>query len=165
MTLSEVVETAKQHNIPIRKSGISAQNKGFNQCFINDNFWKADEVAYVTTLMGVGSKVVLKIHPDWPRRVYEIEIHFTGNSHSQEFKSELITMLTNKYGRASRTIVNLRNAYRWNPDEGDEILVVMYSYPLLSYSDIPLKKHAQKQINFNTQNARHGYTKKDSGKF
>ena len=165
MTLSEVVETARQHNIPIRQSGIIAQNNGFNQKLINDRFWKAESVGYITSLMGVGAKVVLKIHPDWPRMLYEIEIKFTGKSSSQEFKKELLDMLTEKYGKAEKVLVSFRKAYRWEPVDDDQILLTMYSFPILSYANKKLKEHAQKQKGYEAQNQKHGYTKKDSSKF
>lgn len=165
MTLSQVVETARQHNVPIRQSGIIVQNKGFNQRFINDRFWKADSVEYITTLMGVGTKVVLKIHPDWPRRLYEVEIKFVGKSSSQEFKTELLSMLTKKYGRAEKVLLSYRKAYRWEPVSDDQILLTMYSFPILSYADMRLKEHALKQKGYEAQNQKHGYTKKDSSKF
>jgi len=165
MTLSQVVETARQNDIPIRQSGIIGINKGFNQKLINERFWEADSVEYITTLLGYGAKVILKIHPDWPRRVYEIEIRFAGKSSSQEFKSELVKMLTEKYGRPDKSSVNLHKAYRWEPDENDQILLTMYSFPILSYADTLLKNHALKQKGYEAQNQKHGYTKKDSSKF
>lgn len=125
MTLSQVVETARQNNIPIRQSGIISINKGFNQKLINERFWKAESVEYFTILLGYGAKVVLKIHPDWPRRVYEIEVRFAGKSSNQEFKTELVKMLTGKYGQPDRAFLNLHKAHRWKPAEGDEILLTM----------------------------------------
>ena len=165
ISLSQIVETARQHNIPVRQDGIIAQDNGFNQRFINDRFWKADRVGYTTTLMGVGAKVVLKIHSDWPRRLYEIEIRFVGKSSSQEFKTELLNMLTEKYGKPDETLINLHRAYHWAPSENDQILLTIYSYPILSYSDIKLKAHALKQIGYKVKNQKQGYTKKDSSKF
>lgn len=165
MTLSQVVETARQHNIPLRQDGIFAQNNDFNQRFINERFWEAEKVGYATTLMGVGTKVILKIHPDWPRRVYEVEIRFTGKSSSQEFKTELVKMLTGKYGQPDRVFLNLHKAYRWKPAEGDEILLTMFSFPLLSYADVGLKEHALKQFGYEAKNQKHGYMKQESSKF
>ena len=165
ISLSQIVETARQHNIPLRQDGIIAQDNGFNQRFINDRFWKADKVGYTTTLMGVGAKVVLKIHSDWPRRLYEIEIRFVGKSSSQEFKTELLNMLTEKYGKPDETLINLHRAYHWAPSENDQILLTIYSYPILSYSDIKLKAHALKQMGYKVKNQKQGYTKKDSSKF
>jgi len=165
ISLSQIVETARQHNIPLRQDGIIAQDNGFNQRFINDRFWKADRVGYTTTLMGVGAKVVLKIHSDWPRRLYEIEIRFVGKSSSQEFKTELLNMLTEKYGKPDETLINLHRAYHWAPSENDQILLTIYSYPILSYSDIKLKAHALKQMGYKVKNQKQGYTKKDSSKF
>lgn len=165
MTLSEVVETARQHNVPIRRSGAFIQNTNFDKRFIDDKFWAAQEVGYITTLLGQGAKVVLKIHPERPRRVYEIGIHFVGKSSSKEFKSELLNMLTEKYGRPVSVLLSLRKAYRWEPAAGDEILLTMHSFPLLSYSDVGLKAHALKQMGYKEQNLKHGYTKRESGKF
>lgn len=165
MTLSEVVETARQHDIPIRPSGVIAQNKGFNQRFINERFWKAAEVGYVTTLMGQGSKVILKIAPDWPRRVYEIEIRFAGKSSNQQFKSELLNLLTGKHGKPNKISVNFHKAYRWEPSPNDQIQLLFYSFPKLSYSDVKFKAFVEKQKGYKAQNQKHGYTKKDSSKF
>lgn len=164
-TLPTVVEMARQHDIPIRQSGVIAQNKGFNQRFINERFWKAAEVGYVTTLMGMGAKVNLKIAPDWPRRVYEIEIKFVGKSSGQQFKAELVNMLTEKYGKPNRTFINLHKAYRWEPAADDQILLTIYSFPVLSYVDVKLKDYALKQMGYKAQNKKQGYTKKDSSKF
>lgn len=165
MTLSQVVETARQHNVPLRQDGIIGLNKGFNQKLINERFWKAHMVGYTTTLMGVGAKVIMKIHPDWPRRLYEIEIRFAGKSSSQEFKSELLDMLTNRYGKPDKTLLSLRKAYRWEPAEGDQIMLTMYSFPILSYADTVLKAHALQQMGYKAQNQKHGYTQQDSSKF
>ncbi|SEA68448.1 hypothetical protein SAMN05660420_02868 [Desulfuromusa kysingii] len=108
MTLSEVVETARQYNVPIRRSGIINSNKNFDKRFIDEKFWSTKEVGYVTKLLGVGAKVLLKIHPERPRRVYEIRIQFTGKSSSREFKSALLNMLTEKYGQPGRVLLSLK---------------------------------------------------------
>lgn len=165
MTLSQIVETARQHNVPLRQDGVIAQNNGFNQKFINERFWKSEKVGYTTVLMGVGTKVILKIHPDWPRRLYEVEVRFAGKSSSQEFKNELIRMLTKKYGRPDKKLLSLHRTYRWKLAKNDQVLLTMYSFPILSYSDVELKAHALKMKGYNAKNQKHGYTKKDSNKF
>ena len=165
ITLSEVVETARLHDIPIRQSGVVAQKKGFNQRLINERFWKSEEVGYVTTLLGQGSKVILKISSDRLRRVYEIEIRFAGKSSSHQFKSELLNMLTEKYGKPNKTSVNLHKTYRWEPVTGDQIQLIFYSFPVLSYADVKFKAYVQERVGYKAQNQKHGYTKKDSSKF
>ncbi|SHJ63665.1 hypothetical protein SAMN02745165_02834 [Malonomonas rubra DSM 5091] len=165
MTLTDVVEIARQHNVPIRQSGVHSPNKNFDKSFLNERFWSAKEVVYVTNLLGMGAKVVLKIHPDWPRRVYEIEIRFAGKSSSQEFKSELLEMLAGKYGQPNKALLSLRKTYRWQPAEGDQIILTMYSFPVLSYVDANLKDHALKQMGYKAKNQKHGFVQQDSNKF
>lgn len=165
MTLTEIVETARQNNVPIRRAGVFSQNTNFDKHLIDDNFWKAQEVAYVTTLLGQGTKVFLKIHPEPPRRLYEISIQFAGKSHSKEFKTELLNMLTELHGRPGKVLLSLRKSYRWKPAEGDEILLTMHSFPLLSYTDVELKENALKKSGYIDQNQKQGYTKKEAGKF
>ncbi len=166
MTLSDVVDMSRQNNIPIRQSGVINSSKGFNEALVNERFWKASKVGYVANLLGVNSTVELQIIPEWPSRVYEIQVKFSGTgAASQQFKGELLDMLKKKYGSPQMITLYLHKAYRWNLGENDEVILSMLSFPTLYYSDVQMKKYVEKIRGYKEQNLRNGYTRKDSGKF
>ena len=165
MTLSEVVETARANDIPIRKDGIVGSTNGFNQYLINEQFWKAPTVSYVTKLLGVHCTVMLHIAPEWPRRLYEIDIRMVGAMRDKAFNSELINMLSEKYGKPKKTTKSLHKAYKWSLSNTDKIMVVFFSSPQLTYTDIEYKRILEAHRKYDYQNQKNGYTKKDSVKF
>jgi hypothetical protein len=166
MTLNEIVQVSKQHDIPISQSGVFGVSKGFNKKLLNERFWKASNVGYITKLIGMNAKVELLLSPEWPNSVYEIQVRFAENgAASQEFKGELLNMLTEKYGRPQRTSKLLHKAYRWKQGKSDEVLLTMLSFPILSYTDVEFKEYVEKIRGYKHKNEVQGLTQKDTGKF
>lgn len=166
ITLEQVVEVARQNNIPLRRSGIIAADKGFNKRFIDEQFWKATSVGYVTNLLGVNAKVELLISPEWPQRLYEIQVKFTDTqAASKQFKESLLNMLSDKYGSPQNASRLLHKAYLWEPKDNDQILLTLLSFPILSYADAQLKAHVEEQRGYKAQDKKKGYIKRDAGKF
>ncbi len=162
MTLSEIVETARVNNIPLTKTGVISKDSGFNQRYINEYFWKAASVGYLTKLLGVDSTVTMKISPEQPRILYEIEIMMAGAINKKKLYPELINMLTEKYGPPNETKRSLKKAYQWTPDDTYQIMLKLFSAPILTYTDLSYKKT---QSGYRYQNERDGQIKKDADKF
>jgi len=162
MTLSEIAEAAKANNIPITRSGVISRESGFNQRFINEYFWKASTVGYVTKLFGVDSTVSMKISPDRPRRLYEIEILLTGRMDKKRLYPELINMLIEKYGPPSKPKRALTKVYQWNLNDTDQITLKLFSAPVLTYTDVSYKKAVEA---LNGSKHQKETIKKDSDKF
>jgi hypothetical protein len=166
MTLNEVVQISKKYDIPISKSGVIGSNKGFDKKRIDEQFRQASSVGYVAPLLGVKAKVDLLLSPEWPNSVYEIKLRFMGlEAMSQQFKDELLTMLTQKYGSPHKTIKLLHKAYRWDLGGDDEMLLVLLSSPTLYYTDVRFKKYVENIKGYTFKNEQQGYTKKDAGRF
>ena len=166
MTLSAIVETARQHDIPLRQDGVVAPDKGFDQTFIDERFRQAEKVGYSTRLLGVEAKVVMQINADQPRRLSEIDIQFAWQGNNPEFKNELLNILVEKYGRAEKVNETTpREAYRWEPSPGDEVLLTIYGAPKLTYSERQLKEPARQRKNDKPQNQVPEYRPQDAAKF
>ena len=160
MTLSEAVETARVNNVPLTKTGVISKDSGFNQRYINEYFWKAASVGYITKLLGVDSTVTMKISPEPPRIIYEIEIMMAGAINKKKLYPELINMLSEKYGPPNEMKRSLKKVYQWTPNESDQIMLKLFSAPILTYTDLSYKKT---QGGYRYQNEKE--IKKDADKF
>ena len=162
MTLSEIVEAARANNIPLTRIGATSEESGFNQRFINDRFWKASSVGYLTKLFGVNSTVIMRIAPERPRRLYEIEIMMTGAIYKEEFTTELISIFTEKYGPPSKATRRLK---KWTLSDTDQIMLKLFSAPTISYTDVSHKKAVESQNVYKHQNDNNGRIKEDADRF
>lgn len=165
MTLSEMVELARVKDIPLKRSGVFSTPQGFNQKFIDDKFWKAEEFYYKAKLLGVMTEVKMKVAPEWPRRLYEIRVRFFGSTHDQQFNSEVFRILNEKYGRASIFEPNIYREYKWAPDKNSKITLTTSVSPVITYTDTKLEAFVIYRKSYDYQNEKHGYSKKDKGKF
>ncbi len=165
MTLSEIVETARANNIPLTRAGVISRDSGFNQRFINERFWKASSVGYLTKLFGVNSTVSLRIAPERPRILYEIEIMMTGRMDKKRLYPELINMFIEKYGPPNKPKRSLKKAYQWNLNETDQIILKLFSAPILTYTDVSYKKAVEAQGGYKYQNEKNEPIKNDADKF
>ena len=165
MTLSEIVETARANNIPLTQAGVTSKDSGFNQRFINERFWKASSVGYLTKLLGVTSTVSMKIAPEQPRILYEIEIMMTGAIDKKRFYPELINMFIEKYGPPSKARRSLKKAYQWTLNDTDQIMLKLFSAPILTYTDISYKNAVEAQRGYKHKNDKNVRIKKDADKF
>jgi hypothetical protein len=162
MTLSEIVEEARANNIPLTQGGVTSKDSGFNQMFINERFWKASSVGYLTKLLGVSSTVIMRISPERPRILYEIEIMMTGAIYKEEFTTELISIFTEKYGPPSKATRSLK---KWTLNDTDQIMLKLFSAPIISYTDLSYKKAVEAQNVYKHQNDNNGRIKKDADRF
>lgn len=165
MTLSEIVETARANNIPLTQAGVISKDSGFNQRFINERFWKASSVGYLTKLLGVNSTVIMRIAPERPRILYEIEIMMTGTMDKKRLYPELINMFIEKYGPPSKPTRSLTKVYQWTLNDTDQIMLKLFSAPILTYTDVSYKKAIEDQGGYKYQNEINGHIKKDADKF
>lgn len=163
MTLTEMVETAIANNIPLTQAGVISQDSGFSQSFINERFWRASSVGYLTKLFGVNSTVSMRIGAEQPRVLYEIEILMTGRMDKKQLYSKLINMLIDKYGPPDKPKRNLKTAYQWTLNDTEQIKLKLFSAPVLTYTDISYKKAAEAKIRY--QNQENGTIKNDADKF
>lgn len=149
ISLSELVETAKANNIPITQAGTISMDSGFNQRFINDGFWNASSVGYSTKLFGVNSTVSMRMTPEQPKRLYEIEILMTGRMDKKKLYPELVNMLIEKYGPPDKPKRNLKKVYQWTISDTDQLMLKLFSAPVLTYTDTSYKNAAEARKNQN----------------
>jgi hypothetical protein len=165
MTLTEIVETARANNIPLTQAGVIPKDSGFSQRFINERFWKASSVGYLTKLFGVNSTVSMRISSEQPRELYEIEILMAGRMDKKQLYPKLINMLIDKYGPPDKPKRNLKTAYQWTLNDTDQIKLKLFSAPVLTYTDISYKKAAEAKSRYKYQNQGNGTIKNDADKF
>lgn len=165
MTLVEIVETARENDIPLTQAGTVSHSSGFNQRFINEGFWNASSVGYLTKLFGIDSTVNMKIAPEQPRRLYEIEIMMTGRMDKKQLYPELINMLIDKYGQPDKAQRNQKRTYRWTLDNTDRITLKLFSAPILTYTDIAFKKAVETQGRYEYLNNKNKAIENDADKF
>ncbi|HKJ04519.1 MAG TPA: hypothetical protein VJ974_02895 [Geopsychrobacteraceae bacterium] len=162
MTLSEIVETAKANNIPLAAAGITSKESGFNQKFINERFWSASSVGYLTELLGVSSTVTMRITPEQPKVLYEIEVMMTGAIYNEEFTTELVRIFNQKYGPPGKATGSLK---KWTLNDTDQIVLKLFSAPIISYTDLSYREKDEAQNIFRPRNDDNGRVKKDVNRF
>jgi len=72
MSIEEVVSVAREHDIPIARSGLIIGSKRFDPKVINGDFYKAPSAEYRTTISENQASICLRFM-DEPKLVYEIE--------------------------------------------------------------------------------------------
>ena len=83
----------------------------------------------------------------------------------KQFYPELINMLTEKYGPPSKTTRSIKKAYQWTLNDTDQLILKLFSAPILTYTDISYKKAVEAKNSHKYQNEKNGHIKKDAGKF
>lgn len=175
MTMSEVVAMGRKKDVPLVISGSPAGNiKGFNERLIDKNFLNASAIEYTSKLLGVNTRITLKMTSVEPRKLYEIEARFPSSK-----KSELLEILTGKYSIPSTPYFKGLKAYQWGfkPDKGskedilpiENTLVILLLndsfYNYLTYTDIKLKEIELKQKSHNNKIEERNYTPEDTKRF
>jgi len=163
MTLTEIVETARANNIPLAAAGITSDDDGFNQRYINERFWNSSSIGYLTRLLGVSSTVTMRISPEQPKKLYEIDIMMTGAIYKEnKFTTELVSIFIEKYGTPGKDTDRLK---RWTLNDAEQITLKLFSAPVITYTDLSYKKAVKDQNVFRPQNEDNGRVKKDVNRF
>jgi len=164
MSLAELVETAKANNIPITQAGTISMDSGFNQKFVNDGFWNASSVGYSTKLFGINSTVSMRMTPEQPRRLYEIEILMTGRMDKKKLYPELISTLIEKYGPPNKPKRGLKKIYQWTLNDTDQLILKLFSAPVLTYTDITYQKANEAKSGIRYKHQESGTMQNDADK-
>lgn len=165
MPLTEMVATAKAHNIALTRAGVISRASGFDPRYIDERFWRASAVGYVTKLLGVTSTVRMKMAPEQPRPLYAIEIMMTGSMVKKEFYPVLIDMFTDKYGPPNKTTGRLKKTYQWTFNDSEQIELKLFSAPILTYTDGAYKHADQASSGERQQQDNSGQLTRDADKF
>lgn len=126
MDINEIVSIARNHNIPISRTGIVHGYSKFDQKLLDDQFFKATVLEYRTRVGEYGSRVFLKLS-DQPKQLYEIEVGIYGIRHRDEFLKEMLGVLRQKYGPYKERKEIVFTYFEWKPDERSQITLRMSS--------------------------------------
>ena len=97
MTINEVVSVAREHDIPIARSGIITMKKGFDERTVNADFYKSSSAEYRTTIGENQASICLRFM-DEPKLVYEIETKIYILKEKEAYTKELMDIMKGKYG-------------------------------------------------------------------
>ena len=100
LMISEVIDLAKENDIPLHKSGIISVNKHFNPKVCLPYADTATEFEYNAQLLGRRVRIALKFTPT-SKKLYSIRMVWSGPgiSKKSEFRDSVEAMLIEKYGR------------------------------------------------------------------
>jgi len=161
ISINEVVGLAREHDIPIARDGIIHGSKKFEPKLIDENFYKASALYYRTNISGRSSIVYLKLTDDL-KFVREIEVKLFGINDKKLFTTEMLRILSQKYGTYKKLRDWVFQTYEWRPDQYSQVLLRMGGAEAsIIYTDLRIKDFHEDQ---KTEKER-GLIKKDSEKF
>jgi hypothetical protein len=161
MTIHEVVSKAKEHNIPIARSGIVTMSRGFDPKLINDDFYKASSVEYGTKITERQATICLRF-TDESRLVYEIETKILAHRLMEAYAKELLKTMKDKYGSPQEKMDTVFKVYEWMPDGKSRISMRPYGGTVtITYTDIGMKNALEDQRKQKDKDS----VGKDGGKF
>ena len=161
MSINEVVSLAFKNDIPIAREGIIHGRKKFDPKLIDDQFYMASSLYYGTNISGNQSTVYLRLTND-SKFVREIEVRLFGVRNREDFKQEMIKVLSQKYGPHQEVREFAFKAHRWKPDPTSQVLMrdsgaeVVILYTDLKIKEAQEEERRQKDI---------GKIRKDEKKF
>ncbi len=124
-TLNEVIQTAKENNIPLRKDGIFSGKKGFYEPNLFLEKYPNNRVfRYTTKLLNENAAVYLYFTKN-SKELYNLKVRW--GTQKKEFVDSLYTLLDKKYGKRKTVFSsNLGEFFiykkcQWNPN--DETLI------------------------------------------
>lgn len=89
----------------------------------------------------------------------------TGAMVKKQFYPALINVFTEKYGHPSKIKRSLKKVYQWNLNDTDQIMLKLFSAPILTYTDVSYKKAVETKGGYKYQDDKNGSIKKDTDKF
>jgi hypothetical protein len=145
MSINEVVNLARQHDIPIASDAIVHGSKKFDPGLLNKEFYEASALYYKTNISGRDSTVYLRLTGD-SKFVREIEVRLFGISDRELFTKEMVGILSKKYGRYKELRETVFRVYEWRPDKSSRILMRAWSAEAsITYTDLKIKEYLEKQ--------------------
>ena len=165
LTVAEVIDLARDHDIPLHKAGISSVNKHFKPKLCLPYANSATEFEYNDQLLGRIAKIVLKFTPT-SKKLYSIKLVWSGPDifKISEFRDQIEAMLTKKYGRPIKI--------------KDHIVFKTYDFKINKFSIVTMRPgrnnimleyldHRLVRLSKDEMKAkdRSGFTRGDKGKF
>jgi hypothetical protein len=136
--IEQVIYLAERHNIPIRARG-HLGGTNFNQ-EVKKEAKNEHVLAYKIKQLDHPARVILKFTPK-SRLLYQVQVAFTvSNPRNSPFYSDLMDILSERYGKASKTYHPLNDLHTWT-DENNIISLKSGWGPLtVDYLDVALDK-------------------------
>jgi hypothetical protein len=161
ISVNEVVSLARDHDIPVMRSGIVGIREHFDPKLVDDSFYKSSEVYYRTTIAGQPSTVYLRL-TDNPKSLYEIEVRIFNIKNKIEFIQDMIKILQQKYGTYRERMETVSRYYEWKPDADSRIVLKGPGVEVsIVYTDIEMKRALDAQRRQEKQRSIH----KDGSEF
>jgi hypothetical protein len=145
MSINEVVNLAFKHDIPIAREGIIHGRKKFDPKLIEDNFYKASSLYYNTNISGHQTVVYLRLTND-SKFVREIEVRLFGIKNREDFRQEMIKILSQKYGQHQEVQGFGFKAHQWKPDPTSQVLMRDSAAEIvILYTDLKIKEAQEEE--------------------
>jgi len=157
MGLSEILATARDHDLPIAPTPLIHVNKGYNHQIATRDAGKHSSYTYATRLMEWPARVTLKLTP-YSRELHTVDVAWAvwnGTKTDRELlEANLLKVLSQKYGNFSwplpgslGDLLLYRGAKQWSPSKTDRVLFQKRpgGVPELHYVDLTLRDKATRE--------------------
>jgi hypothetical protein len=145
MSINEVVSLANKHDIPIARENMYHGYKKFSPKLIDDNFYKASSLYYRTNVSGHQSIVYLRLTND-SKFIREIEVRLFGIKNREDFRQEMIKILSQKYGQHQVVQGFGFKAHQWKPDPTSQVLMRDSAAEVgIIYTDLKIKEAQEEE--------------------
>ncbi len=151
MGLSQILATARDHDLPIAPSPHVHINKRYNHQVATKDVGKHSSYSYATRLLEWPARVTLKLTP-YTRELHSVDVAWNSSSGTKDDRelreANLVQILSRKYGGFDWPIPGslgelllYRGAKQWSPSPTDRVLVQIGpgSALQLHYVDLTLK--------------------------
>lgn len=150
--IKEVIEIARENNIPILKTGIVSVDKNFNPKIVSKYLESTKSFTYNTKLLNSHAKVFLYFTPE-SRLLYKVNIRWNHLKDEENFLQDLLKVINDKYGD---NYVHYREIifeyYKWKTEtiESEDLITIQLSAGgknlNLEYLDSRLNKQNEKEV-------------------
>ncbi|MDW7712494.1 MAG: hypothetical protein SCH98_18680 [Deferrisomatales bacterium] len=157
MGLSQVLSTARDHDLPIAPAPIIHLEKGYNHAVASKGAGRHSAYKYQARLLNWPAAVTLQLTP-YTRELHTVEVRWitpTATKTDRELlEDNLVEILSKKYGAFSRPLPGSldaallqRGVKQWSPSPTDRVLLErrLGGVLALRYVDLPLKDKAVRE--------------------
>lgn len=166
MARQEVFSLARQHNLPLARSGLIHASKRFNSQLLAG---QATSYYYPSTLVGHHAGIHLRFSPDkvgYGQFLYEIEVAFLGNGKNRDLFPYVFKILRGKHGSPARESNILQQHYIWRPEPQGEVRLIDSGNELrITYTDLKIRAFARKLSKSTFELPKDPNSHRDAGKF
>lgn len=136
----EMMVIAQENDLPLAKDGYLHAGESFDPRLVEGS---DDRYYYLTTLLEQPAKVRLFLtspRPGVEQRLYEIETSWNDPAKHRPLLHALVSRMDSQYGRGRTAKNSFQKSLTWNPEPGQEILLLLTPTMLqVTYTDLKIR--------------------------